>query len=324
MHFETLPHKIKQFFALLIKLSIVVGAFYFIYYKLTQNEDLSFGDFIAFTHKNNVFSIKNGLILSVLSIFNWVFEILKWKTLVDIIQPISFKKATEQSLGSLTASLFTPNRIGEYGAKAMYFKKEERKKIVGLNVIGNTAQMLVTTCFGVVGLFYFDKIYQLNFDNVKILKLVVFISVLLIIIGILLKKKVFKVKWFSFEKTHAFYKLVSKKTKLFTIVFSIIRYGVFSFQLYYLLLIFGVNISYTNAMIIICSMYLLASIIPSIFIFDVVIKGSIAVYLFDFAGVNQLTILSSITLMWLLNFVIPSVLGSYYILNFKLPNSKTI
>ena len=324
MHFGTLPHKIKQFFVLLIKLSLVVGAFYFIYYKLTQNEDLSFKDFIAFTHKNNVFSVKNVLILSVLSIFNWVFEILKWKTLVDIIQPISFKKATEQSLGSLTASLFTPNRIGEYGAKAMYFKKEKRKKIVGINFIGNTAQMLVTTCLGVVGLFYFNKVYHLNFDAVKIVRLCGFISLLFVAIGLLLKKTALKVKWFSFEKTRAFYKLISTKTKLLTVVFSIIRYGIFSFQLYYLLLIFGVHISYTNAMVIICSMYLLASIMPSIFIFDVVVKGSIAVYLFDFAGVNQLTILSSITLMWVLNFVIPSVLGSYYVLNFKLPNSKTI
>ena len=66
-------------------------------------------------------------------------------------------------------------------------------------------------------------------------------------------------------------------------------------------------------------MYLLASIIPSIFIFDVVIKGSIAVYLFTFLGVNEFTILSITTLMWIFNFVLPSIFGSYYVLNFNLP-----
>jgi hypothetical protein len=89
--------------------------------------------------------------------------------------------------------------------------------------------------------------------------------------------------------------------------------------LYYLLTIFGVDISYFEAMVVITSMYFLASIMPSISIFDVVIKGSVAVFLFDFIQVNELTVLSCITLMWLLNFVLPSVFGSYYVLNFKLP-----
>ena len=34
----SLPYKTKQFFFVLIKLSIVVGAFYFIYQKLANNE----------------------------------------------------------------------------------------------------------------------------------------------------------------------------------------------------------------------------------------------------------------------------------------------
>ena len=64
-------------------------------------------------------------------------------------------------------------------------------------------------------------------------------------------------------------------------------------------------------------MYLLASIIPSIFIFDVVIKGGIAVYLFSIIGIDELVTLSVVTLMWILNFVLPSILGSYYVLRFK-------
>ena len=75
-------------------------------------------------------------------------------------------------------------------------------------------------------------------------------------------------------------------------------------------------------MILISSMYLLASVIPSISVFDVVIKGSIAVYLFGFVNFNAFSVLTIITLMWLLNFVIPSILGSYYVLNFKLPDSE--
>jgi len=106
------------------------------------------------------------------------------------------------------------------------------------------------------------------------------------------------------------------------LVFSLIRYLIFSFQFYFFLSVFGVAIDYLDAMVVITSMYFLASIIPSISIFDVVIKGSVAVFLFSFLKINELTILTIITSMWLLNFVIPSVFGGYYILNFRLPNAE--
>jgi hypothetical protein len=86
--------------------------------------------------------------------------------------------------------------------------------------------------------------------------------------------------------------------------------------------LFGVAVEYNKAMVVITSMYFLASIVPSVAIFDVVIKGSIAVFLFGFVEVNELTILTIITLMWLLNFMIPSLFGSYFVLNFKLPKPQ--
>ena len=41
---------------------------------------------------------------------------------------------------------------------------------------------------------------------------------------------------------------------------------------------------------VITTMYLLSSIIPSIFIFDVVIKGGVAVYLFSIIGIKGICI----------------------------------
>jgi hypothetical protein len=91
-----------------------------------------------------------------------------------------------------------------------------------------------------------------------------------------------------------------------------------------LLQIFGVSISYFDAMILISSMYLLSSVIPTLLIFDVVIKSSVAVFVFCLAGIDELTILCVMTVMWLLNFVLPSIFGSYYVLQFKLPKKAVI
>ncbi len=323
MMLDSLSYKTKQFFVVLIKLSIVVGAFYFIYLKLIENETLDFRVFVDFLNKKEVFSLKNILFLLFLSIFNWFFEILKWHNLVSSITKISFKTGLEQSLGALTASLFTPNRIGEYGAKAIYYPSELRKKVMLLNLVSNMMQMAVTTVFGIIGLLFFMTQYHLEIDFKKAL----YALTLLMLVGAFflfsLQHKAFEIKGFSIKKIIDFIKNIRKTIIFKTVVFSVLRYFIFSFQLYYLLHIFGVSISYPNAMMVITSMYLLSSVIPSVFIFDVVIKSGVAVYLFSLIGVNELTILSIIMIMWLLNFVLPSVFGSYYVLNFNFSKEQT-
>lgn len=325
MNFGGLPYKTKQFFFVLIKLSIVVGAFYFIYHKLANNQDLDFHDFFEYLIQNDVFSLKNVGFLLILTGFNWFFEILKWKTLVSYITNISFKNALEQSLGALTASLFTPNRIGEYGAKAIYFNSAMRKKAMLLNLTGNMMQMTVTIIFGSVGLNLMHSTYNLDLDYYRISKFILLIVLIIVLIlGFALfglQQNRFKVKGFSIEKLKSFFKDLPFSIQLSAFGISVLRYLIFSFQFYFLLHIFGVDLMYLNAMIVITSMYVLSSIIPSIFIFDVIIKGSVAVYLFSIVGVDEFTILSIIMIMWLLNFVLPSVFGSYYVLNFNLPKT---
>ena len=316
---RTLSYKTKQFFVVLIKLCIVVGAFYFMYHKLTNNYELELSEFVVFLHKNDFFSIENGLFLIFLTIINWFFEIVKWRYLVSSVTSISFKNASEQSLGALTASLLTPNRIGEYGAKAIYYQKPFRTKIMLLNLIGNMLQMSATIIFGVIGLLFFVNQYSLELDVVKLSFFFLIVILIYALLFYAIRKIRFKIKGFSLKKIREFVRAMSSDVKIKAFIFSVIRYMIFSFQFYFLLQIFDVNITYVSAMMVITTMYLLSSVIPSIFIFDVVIKGSVAVYLFSMLGVNDLTVLCVVTLMWVLNFVIPSVFGSYYVLNFNLP-----
>lgn len=312
-------HKTKQFFVVLIKLGIVVAAFYFIYSKIAENEKFEFSQFLYFLKENNTFSAKNIIFLLLLTCFNWFFEILKWQYLVKILKRISFKSALEQSLGGQTASLITPNRLGDYGAKAVYYKKSLRTKIVLLNLLGNMAQMIITTLLGVIGLLFFINRYPIHINHYNLLILGIIILVFGLLVWLVMKQKRFRIKGFPLERILQFIKNMPSKTHITNLTLAFTRYLIFSFQFYYLLKVFGVHINYLDAMVIITSMYLLASILPTLSIFDVIVKGSIAVFLFGYADVNELTILSITTVMWLLNIVIPSVFGSYFVLNFKLP-----
>ncbi len=146
--------KYRNFLQFTVKISVIIAAFYFIYYRLFFNENLD----INTLNKqviNAVFKNHNSIIiLLVLTALNWFMEILKWQILVSNIQKINLIEATEQTLAAHTGALLTPNRIGEYGIKAIYFDKKNQKKIMLLNLIHHMLQMTVTVMFGIVGTIY--------------------------------------------------------------------------------------------------------------------------------------------------------------------------
>jgi len=287
----------------------VFGAFYVIYLKCFKSDILSWDLFKSTVLESSVLNAIPILTLIILSILNWSLEIKKWQLLIQSFKCISFFEAFKQSTSSLTSSLITPNRIGEYGAKALYFKKERSKTIIGLNLIGNLSQLFWTLIFGAFGLIYLFKNYNFSISiPYKNLVLISGITIVLMISFFWIYKKL-KAKISTFK--------ITKHTLVNTFVLALGRYVVFSFQFYLILTFFKIDLSYLETFAFISSTYILASVIPAISLFDVVIKGSIAVFLFDLVEVNSILILSTVLIMWLLNFAIPAIIGSYFVLGYS-------
>ena len=158
------------------------------------------------------------------------------------------------------------------------------------------------------------KYYSFHYPEISILKTVLIVSVF--VIPFLFTKKI------KLLKIRDYFKSISKKIYIEIIGLSFLRYVFFSHQFILLLYLFSADTDYFTSLNLLFSMYLIASVIPSISVFDWVIKGSIAVWLFGFIGVNEITILTITTIMWLLNFAIPAIIGSIFVLNFKLEKSK--
>lgn len=307
---------------LLVKFTLVFVAFFFIYNKLVHNDTLDINSLLYYIDKYNIITIRNLFILLLFSGCNWFLECLKWQLLVREIKTISLKKAIEQSLGSLTASIITPNRIGEYGAKAIYFKKTYRKKIMGLNFVGNLSQLSTTLFFGVIGLIYTINIFKLPISYFKLIGFVILTTGVIITYYKFLSKKEFEIKGHSFKKLNRFVSNLNRNTLYKSILIAVFRYICFSHQFYFLICLLGIDVTYIEALALIASMYLLVSVIPTVFVFDVLVKGSVAVWLFSFVNANEFIIVTCITIMWFLNFALPSIIGSYFVLNFKLPKSQ--
>ncbi|MEO8234852.1 MAG: hypothetical protein ABI549_05505 [Flavobacterium sp.] len=301
----SISHKAKQFLILAIKLLIVVGAFYFIYNQLATNDKLDWNKFIVLFKKNQ--SVGGIIFILFLSFANRFLEILKWKNLVYSFKKITIGEATKQVLASLTAGIFTPNGIGEYAGKALYFEKDKTKKSVFLNLLCNGIQLILTVFLGTIGLFILGYRFW-----VLVISLFTFGFWVLAF----LSKKI-KVKGYSLEKLMSKINEIPKSIHQKNTLLGIARYLIFSHQYYFLFVAFDVHLPYFTLMATIATVYFLASSLPSFQFLDFAVKGSVAVYFFSLLGVNEWIVVFVTTLMWFLNVVIPVIIGSFYVLNFK-------
>jgi|SRR5690554_79136 len=309
-------HKTKQYLLALAKVLVLTITFGYIFYRLKNNHQLNFTEFTDNILSKGYLAGYFLIFLLVATSVNWLFETLKWKHLASTLEKTTLKTAFKQSLAALTVSLATPNRIGDYGAKALFFERKKRKKVLLLNFFANGAQLLTTIGFGIIGLVYFLQKYEVIYSTNAIIGLSIG-AVVLLTFGYYFKEKELLIKGFSIGKVMRYFKGLSTSLKVNIVLLSVFRYLIFSGMFYVSLLFFGAEIETFTAFALIFAMYLLASIVPSIFIFDVVIRGGFAVWLFSFPEVSELAVLSTVMLMWIFNFVIPSVIGSYFVLAYQ-------
>ena len=306
----SIPHKAKQFLVFTIKFLIVIGAFYFIYDQISGNSKLDWHKFQNLVVEKT--AISTMLFILLFSIANRYLEILKWQNLASFIQPISVGEASKQVLGALTAGIFTPNGLGEYAGKALFFKKEQTKQVIFLNLICNGIQMILTIIFGTIGLIFIGY-WKWSLGIIAIASVLLFTSFL---------SKNITIKGYSIQKLLHKINEIPKRIHRKNIILGILRYIVFSHQYYVLFLVFDVDLPYLTLISSISAVYFLASSLPSFQFLDFAVKGSVAVFFFGKLGINEWIVIFISTLMWLLNVVLPVIIGAYFVMRFKL--NKTI
>jgi hypothetical protein len=280
-------------------------SFYFIYNELNNNNQLNWEKFFDLLHRK--WSVLGMLFLLSFSIANRYLEILKWQNLVNFLKPITVSEAAKQVLSALTAGIFTPNGLGEYAGKALYFNQKNTKKIIFLNLICNGIQMILTVIFGTIGLWILGYYYWV----------IGITAMVLLFFGFGFITKSIKIKGYSIEKLLVKINEIPKSIHFKNILLAIGRYLVFSHQYYFLFVAFDVDLPYPTLMASIASVYFLASSLPSFQFLDFAVKGSVALFFFEPLGINEWIVVFIATLMWFLNVVLPVVIGSYFVLKFK-------
>lgn len=315
---------LKKYLSIIIKIVIVFFSFYFIYHQLVENksfEELDISVLIDTVKKNKVYLV--GVIL--MMFLNWLVEALKWRYMISKIENISIMTAYRAIFTGITVSTFTPNRIGEYGGRVFCLEQGDRIKAVFITVLCSMSQLLVTILYGSISLF-------ILFDEILIDKTFLSVS-LLILLNLFLLFSYFNISHIvnflgkfklinSFKKYLEVLVMYNFKDLLIAFIYSNTRYFIFSLQFIILLHVFGINISFMDAILSVMLIFFFITITPTITIAEIGVRGSVAIFVLGLFSSNDIAILSSTTLLWLINLIIPAIIGSFFIFSLKFFRSK--
>lgn len=311
----------KSTFSFLLKVTIVALAFWFIYNKLVHNDNLAkFRMIIKDIPQTEIITVISIVVL--LMLVNWGLEALKWKRLVYQIEKLSLWRAIESVFCGLTLAVFTPNRIGEYGGRVFFLSPKRR--IVGIvaMAVGNIGQMVLTNIFGAIAISIFvyrfmGLDYRLNY----------ILMVLAAMVCVFFLVFYFNIRWLNglllsirfTRKYKKFYSILGryKKEELFRILlFCLARYIVFSTQYFIMFNWLIPDLHYLNILMMVCILFFVQSTLPSLDLFDVGIRTLTASYFFNFVTNQDVAVIACTASIWLINIIIPAILGSYFV--FKL------
>jgi hypothetical protein len=271
------------------------------------------------------------LLVVLLMPVNWAIETFKWYVLVNRFQKLSFLKCYEAILSGVSLAMNTPNRIGEYGGRVLYLEPSFRMRGVALTILCSVSQLFVTLVLGFISLVIFKPhLEAAHFAGTglsEVLVNILFWGVLLmsILTGLFYFRMQWLVKllkWIPYikEKFSFAFVLEHLKGKLMLQIsgLSFLRFIVFAVQYVLLWQALQAEIGWWQGFWSITLVFLIMAIVPSFAIADVGIRGKVALGIAGLFSTNSVAIFAGTAGIWLLNLVLPALIGSLFLLTIKI------
>jgi hypothetical protein len=329
--------KVSKTTNILLRVLIMLLTLGFVYRQLLVRIDWNqWQQLFADTMSNpaNIWLLGLVILLFPLNIFT---ESLKWKKLIDPLEKVKTNKAYTAVLTGIAVSMFLPNRVGDYLGRVFVLEKASHVKGILVTIIGSMAQWLVFfLCGGMAAiklLPVFVDVAAPYGDLYYIAATLFLISVMLILIWLyyhvgLLKQLVLLIvpkKAAAVERYATVFGLYSHRELTVVLLYSFLRYFIFTLQFFLMLYVLGLKIPYWDAIAALALVYLAITIIPTIAITELGVRGSVAVGLFVLFFENEpfwntqsaMAVITASTVVWLVNVAIPALLGALLVYRLK-------
>jgi hypothetical protein len=272
----------------------------------------------AWKHTGPVFYVCLSVLLM---FFNTSLEAYKWFLLTGYVDRLTYTSAFSSYLAGIAFSIVTPNRIGEYPGRILFLGRSNTLKYVNVSILGVMAQLSTVYIFGLSGLIY----YNIAFPGLEAKVALACCMVVNLVVAIIYWRfeswlpRLERIK--LFKKFAIYGKLLNKisfRRQMLILGISILRFVIFTAQYLFLLRWMNVNVPIAEGFIMAALFFWIMAVIPSVTLTELGIRGEVSLYLFGHFSTNVLGILAATAGIWLLNLIIPSIIGSILILRMKL------
>jgi uncharacterized membrane protein YbhN (UPF0104 family) len=276
-----------------------------------------------------------ALWLACLLVFvNWGIEARKWQILIQPLENFALFTAFKSVLAGCSITMLTPNRVGEYGGRILYVKEENRLDAIPLTILGSISQLFVTILMGTAGLlhlkFYSNNAQVFTFFPAYTAELLLLISIcaalflLLIYLRVsLLVNFLSRIPYLKKFVSHIILLNTFSRKQLLRILFlSFLRYTVFILQYILLLQAMQVQISFFTCYWLLTIFYLVMAMAPTIGFTELPIRAAASLQILQLFSNNLIGIQAASLGIWIINLVVPAVIGSLLILRIKIIKEK--
>ena len=295
---------------------LILAAYGYLAYRLIIFDDYS--SFLDAFRTSNIGLWLTLIATLLLMPLNVVAEAGKWRLLLRKTEPMTIWGAQRQVYYGYVGAFITPYHAGDYPARAMLLKdKSNFSAAVGLGLVGTVALLVVELIFGIPATWLFVSYHPaipMQYFAVAFIALVLLLSFLPHLVRYLSRREWHntQMRQLSLALSHMSYPLFMK-----TIAWSMLRYIIWAIQLALTLHFCGVDMTLVQYMIAIPFYYMVVAVFPSIPAANIAIRGTWSLIIFGVFSPNTAGIALAVALIWLINTVLPMLIGSILYRNGK-------
>ena len=255
---------------------------------------------------------------------NWYLEVIKWRSLAHAQLRWPLGRYLRAVLMGLTAGILTPNRLGDYGGRLLGVPRTQWAVVLVTTFLGGLTQWAAFLLLGWPGLVYVagDLLAAGQgygwFAVGPLLLLAAAIGVLPRTERLL---RLLPQRW---RKHTRGIKTALRDVKLMVIlragVWSCLRFSVYCTQLYLLLLACGLELPLGTGLAGIAAIYLVQAGLPLPPGIGLATRAELGILLWGHTPTTGMAIIVATTLLFILNLLLPSLLGWRHIVKINAKN----
>lgn len=294
----------------LVQWLLIVAAYGYLIYRLSTYDDWS----SLSTHFHHAYAWQYIALVLAIALFplNILFESIKWRYLLQDIEPMSIAQAQRQTYFGFIGAFLTPSRVGDYPARVtMMRNKHHWAQAITLGFVGTLALAFLQVMVGMPScIILLERVGDMR--SMEIICAAVFVLMILCIIfypslSLRCARKVNDGKW---KDIFICLSQFSHKRFATTFLLSMLRYTVYCLQLWLVLCFCGIELTALEAIISIPAYYLLVTVTPSVPVVDAAVRGSWSMVIFSLFTPNIPAIAIAAILLWVLNTILPMLVGT--------------